>query len=110
MDVDVWVNKKQREEFFEELRALIQKYPNIGDHMKREYAEDPTDSAWDITGYVSFDPSAPTVLQGVVLLISHTNLDGFEDLQVLEPFDQSHYFTSGMLTRADSMYGLDGII
>lgn len=102
--VDVWNNKQQRAEFFAELSTLLEKYANIAENMARNYTADPT-AGWD----PEYDPTSPVIVRGIVIVITHANMENFEDLQILEPYDQSHYLTAGMLGRASSIYGLDEV-
>lgn len=108
--VPIWPNKKIRDEFFEELRALLEKYPNISNHMIRMYDEDPTNACWSPSdGYPIFDPNSPIFLQGVVIVVSHSNMEHYEDLSILEPYDQSHFLSGGILNRASVIYGPDDV-
>lgn len=108
----IWANKQQREEFFTKLRAVLDEYPNISQRMIHSYQDDPTHACWDhgAEGYVAFDPSSPMFLQGVVLIVTHANLEHYEDLDVLAPYEQSNFMTLGLLTKACSIFGIEGEI
>lgn len=99
---NIWPTKQVRDNFFEELRALIERYPTLADRMARSYAEDPADLAWGEIGdgYPAYDPASPMFLQGIVVLVSYCNLEHFENLTILDPFEQSHYMTAGMVDKA----------
>lgn len=111
MAVDVWASKQHRDAFFADLRELMARYPCIANGMAREYDSDPTNSKWsgDDNGYDRFNPKSPMILQGVVVIVSHANLEHFEDMVTLVPYEQSGFMTQGMLTKASSCWGLDPI-
>lgn len=46
-------------------------------------------------------------LQGVVVIVSHANMEHYEDLDVLTPYEQSGFLTTGMLSRAAVMGSTD---
>jgi hypothetical protein len=106
MTVNVWPDKRTRDAFFTELRLLVDRYPNLADHMSRDYADDPTDEHWgdENEDYAKYDPKSPMFLQGIVLVISHTNMEHYEDLTVLDPYEQSSYMTKGILSAASVMF------
>lgn len=101
MNVAPWPNRKIREDFFAELKVLLDKYPHLGAMDIREVDdEDDIDE-----GYPAFDPNSPMILQGVVLVLSYSNLEHYENIQILTPFEQSYYMSCGLLTRADTLMG-----
>ena len=103
MDTQIWDSKQQRDQFFQELRDLLAKYPNIALNQRREYERRPellADYEVEDDGYPRWDPESPMILHGIVLLVNHSNLEHFEDLQLLIPFEQSNYHTVGMLSNA----------
>lgn len=106
MTVEVWPNKEKRDQFFDELRALIARYPNIGDHMAREYAEDPTSFDTMPDSYPTYNSESPVYLEGIIVIVTHANMENFETLAVLEPYSQSHYLSNGMLSRAGVVHGV----
>jgi len=95
-------DRATQDRFFSELRELIDRYPSIGGRMAATAADDPgADWALPVPGYHSgFDPSAPMLLEGIVLVVSHRNIDGFEDLSVIRQRESSHYHDLGLLTAA----------
>jgi hypothetical protein len=94
---DAFVDKDIREQFFNELRELVGRYPSLANRMARGYEECLLSHDHDDGEY---DPKSPTFLQGIVLLVSHTNMDHYEDMSVLDPMEQSAYLTRGMLHAA----------
>lgn len=110
MALDTWTSKQHRDAFFVDLRDLLAKYPNIAGHMAREYENDPTNPAWSPDeSYDRFNPRSPMIVQGIVLIVSHANLEHYEDVATLSPFEQSTFMTQGLLSKASSSWGLDPI-
>lgn len=108
MTAKTWPDKQTRDTFFDELRALIARYPNLSDHMARHYENCPEDHGWDEEdGYPAYDLKSPMFLQGVVVIVSHANMEHYEDLDVLTPYEQSGFMTTGMLSRAAVMGSTD---
>lgn len=99
MTVGPWPDKATWDNFFDDFRALLEKYPMIGNRMARGYAEDECTCEPE-ADFPKYDPNSPVFMQGVVIIVSHSNMDGFEDLSILEPFEQSTYLTAGLLSRA----------
>lgn len=107
MTTQTWPNRQVHEQFFDELRALLERYPNITDRMIMDYEDNPSNPHWSHDGgYDHFSPKSPTFLQGVIVLVSYSNMEHYEDLNVLEPYEQSSFMSVGMLSRASSGYGL----
>lgn len=84
--------KKKKEKFFDRLNDLISEYPEIISHYQDE--DDEHDHDCD------FDPNAPKVVSGIVLLVTTRDLNGYETLFLERPFGQSHFHTSGMVRSA----------
>lgn len=105
----MWPDKQKRDEFFDELRALLNKYPNLANYQARKYAFDAANMEAPGDGYPVYDPASPMFLQGVVVLLTHSNMENYEDLQILDPYEQSHYLTVGMLSRASTEFGFEDI-
>lgn len=95
-----WPSKEKKNEFFEDLRALIAKHPNLADRMARENAEVPICIEEHDDGTDQYDPDSPVLLEGIVVLLSFTNLERYENLIILDPYEQSSFMTNGMLNRA----------
>lgn len=104
MTAPIWPDGQRRQEFFARLEHLIQQYPELTNILQREHALDPCSSYWDCADGTSFDPNCPNVVQGIVLLISTANLDGWEDFVITDPAPQSQYMTNGMLWAAARQY------
>lgn len=102
--VDQWPNEAIREEFFGKLRQLIAEYPNLADRMARDEAESGICDC-DPAQHPKFDPSSPVYLQGLVLVISHANMDHFEDISILAPPGQSTFMTKGLIASAKTLEG-----
>lgn len=102
--VPAWPNKQTRDQFFAEFKELLEKYPHLKstDDAPERFGEDVVD------GYPEFDPTSPLILQGVVIILSYSNLEHFENIQILNPFEQSFYMSYGLLNRASTLFGLDG--
>ncbi len=104
--VPTWPDRSRHVEFFDEIRAVIERYPELSNHMKRMWEDDPTASYWDFgRGYPAYDPDDPHFLQGIVILVSFANMANFQDMGVLQPVGQSHYMTMGMLIEAAKVDG-----
>ncbi len=86
-------NKDRKKEFFSRLDQLILEYPELTtpyhtpdcDHED----EDP-----------DFDPSAPKVITGVILLVTTCDLNNYEGMFLERPYEQSHFHTLGMVHAA----------
>lgn len=98
-----WPNKQTRDQFFAEFKELLEKYPHLKstEDAPERFGEDMED------GYPEFDPASPLILQGIVVILSYSNLEHFEDIQILDPFEQSFYMSYGLLARAGAIFGLD---
>lgn len=99
---DLFPDRATQDRFFTELRDLIDRYPSIGGRMSATAADNP-DAEWAAPQpgwHNGFDPSSPMLLEGLVLVVSHRNLDGFEDLSVIRQRESSHYQDLGLLTAA----------
>ena len=102
----IWLSTKRRDEFFSRLDALIHEYPELHNVMAREYSDDPSADYWDSGCDIpNFDPNAAVFQQGVVLLISTSNVDNWEDLVITGPLRQSQYMTAGMIHAAMNLMG-----
>ena len=87
--------------FASELEALLNRYPEIQQRMANEYAEDPADERWVAeNGWSEYDPQSPTFVNGWVLVVTCSNMDGWEDVQTLDPVAQSHFTRDGLLYHA----------
>lgn len=104
----IWSSKEQRDAFFSELRELIGRYQNIGDWQFRKYNEDPEGYPEPDDGYPSFDPNSPMFLHSIVLIVTHTNMENWENLLLLDPFEQSMYATIGLVASANAILHDEG--
>lgn len=88
----------EKEHFLNELRLLVGRYPNIANAMVDTITENGEEHCDGCE--CTFDPNSPTILEGIALVLSHKNLDGWSDLAVISPSDQDRFVTSGLLTEA----------
>ena len=105
-DAPIWPKRQRQDEFFARLEALMSEYPEITNVMSRQYALDPADSMWESTNdQPGYDPSSPVMVTGIVLIVTSTNTEGWEDMTVSEPYQQSIYMTHGIIGEALSITG-----
>jgi hypothetical protein len=95
-------DRATQDRFFAELRELIERFPSIGGRMAATFAADPSaDWAQPVEGHHAvFDPASPMLCDGLVVIVSHRNLDGFEEMSVIRQRESSHYHDLGLLTAA----------
>ena len=100
MNIAVWPDTVRRNEFFAKLEALIQQYPELTTTLSRQYAAG-SEYGFETEGdWPPYDPNSPTMINGLVLVITTVNMDGWEDLVVTEPTAQSRYLTGGIVSKA----------
>lgn len=100
-DVPLFETRSRRSQFFDRLRSLIDEFPEITDRQRRQWEHDPHDEHWQAeNGYPAFDPKAPIAVEGILLIVSCRNLDGYENIAFIEPHEQSHFMTKGLLAEA----------
>lgn len=99
---DLFPDRATQDRFFVELRELIERYPSIGGRMAATFEGDP-DAEWAApcdSYHKGFDPASPMLCDGLIVIVSHRNLDGFEDMSVIRPRETSHYQDLGLLHAA----------
>lgn len=105
-EVSLWPKVARRNEFFAKLEALIDEYPELTDSMSRQYKLDPSGPYWEAQDdEPKYDPTSPVMVTGIVLVVSTTNTEGWEDIIVTEPFRQSSFMTHGLIGEALSFTG-----
>lgn len=100
MNVTQFTTTERRDQFFIELEALIDRYPELGNKMARRYADDPDDDVWTDPYGERFDPDAPVVLSAVALVLAHTSMQAWDTTTVLTPYSQTHATSYGVLQTA----------
>ena len=105
-EVSTWPKIARRNEFFDRLSALMDEYPELTNQMSRQYAVDPSAPYWELRDdEPAYDPASPVMVTGIVLIISTSNTEGWEDVTVTEPFRQSSFLTHGLIGEALSFTG-----
>lgn len=82
-------NHQRKKEFFNRLENLIAEYP--------ELTSRPDD---DVCFDEDFDPSAPSIITGLIIVVSIKDINDYEQLFVEKPYEQSHFHTIGMMKSA----------
>lgn len=100
---EIWPNTARRDEFFQRLAALIDEFPEISSFLRRAYEASHFDGI-DIEPEWAYNPESPTIIQGLVLIVSTTNMEMWEDVMVMDPTRQSQYLTEGLLNAAQRMW------
>jgi hypothetical protein len=105
-DHAVFETQERREEFWARLNAVFDDFPELRSGLKKSYGDqdalDDGDSMlMDMLG--PFDETAPTFVDGMVLVLSIRNTQHYENMCVLEPKTQSSYMTAGLLNQADKL-------
>lgn len=93
----IFKDPARRAEFWRKMEALIEEYPEIFSSFDDHLAGD-----MDERG-ILYNPETPKFVQGLAILCSVRNVDHWESMFVLDPPEQSHYFTFGMLNAAVEM-------
>jgi hypothetical protein len=82
-----------RDQFFRELEALINNYPELTqaseDFLNHFEEEHPNE----------FNAEAPSIITAIVLAVTVRNSEDWENLFYITPYGQSHFHTLGMLTN-----------
>jgi len=83
----MFLTDERNKEFFERLEELVAQYGEL--ELFGDVSEDP-----------DFDPASPRILEGIVLILSHRNMQGVSSLTCIDKLHQNRFFTMGMLQGA----------
>jgi hypothetical protein len=97
LDTRVFKDNERRARFWEEFSQLVERYPEISDGL-----DDVLSGDMDERG-ILYDPDSPKFVQGTVIIMSIRNVDHWESMFVIEPPEQSHYMTYGLIASAADM-------
>lgn len=95
-DGRIFATRERREAFWKEFNELINRYEEVVNF------DQALDGEIDEEGKL-YDPQSPKYLQGAVIILSTRNLDDWESFCVLDPREQSSYFTRGLVARANDV-------
>jgi hypothetical protein len=84
-------DKKDREAFWQEIREVFDRHRQLVDGV-----EDILAGEEDADGML-YDPSTPKFIDGIAIVFSVRNLEGFETSCLLFPPGQSYFMTMGLL-------------
>lgn len=107
MTIPVWKKRENRNEFFKELEALLDKYDDLSTLMSRSYEDDPHDCEPD-DDCPPYDPNTPVVLTGMFLIVSYSNMDGYESICHVWPEGQSQFLNRGLVRITEKDMGKGG--
>lgn len=79
-------NAEERDSFFNELSRLIDRYPNLITSVPCNNPDHPHP-----------DPNAPKAVTGIVIIVSTSTTDDFEEIFFEAPIGQSVFHTGGMI-------------
>lgn len=83
-------NHQRKKEFFNRLENLIAEYPELTSIPNDDGCFDDDD----------FDPAAPSIITGLIIVVSTKDINDYEQLFVEKPYEQSHFHTIGMMKSA----------
>ena len=87
----MFLTDERHKEFFARLEDLVAQYDELA-LPSIDLCEDP-----------DFDPAAPKMIDGMVVVICYKNIQGFEELMTIAPLHQNSYLTIGLLSEASVM-------
>ena len=90
----VFQDRKTRDAFWHDIREVIDRYPSIIDNLDAMLEGDEDGEG------IPYDSASPKLIDGLVLIISIRNLDGWESSCTLDPYEQSAYMTQGLLNAS----------
>lgn len=93
----VFKSSERREQFWARFDALVDDYPELVEGLDDVLAGD-----MDERG-ILYDPDSPKFLQGTVIICSVRNVDHWESCFVIDPPEQSGYFTRGLIAVAEDL-------
>lgn len=94
-DDAVFSDTARRDEFWADINEVMARFPEVGRLPDSSFTDEDKDNGGNY-----FDPSSPCMIDGMVIVYSVRNLQGFEMLVVSDPTAQSQFVTKGLIASA----------
>ena len=94
-DDAVFQSTARRDEFWSAINDVMASFPEVSRIPSVCFTDEDKDNAGNY-----FDVDAPVMIDGMVLIFSLRNLQGFEQMVISDPTQQSEFVTKGLIASA----------